>query len=220
MNKLILPDCVLWDMDGTLIDQSKSIIKCYENVFLSLKITPLPSPIQIKKTLGGPMESTLRSFVSDDSIELAAKKFREQFQDYLLKDLLVLDGAHELMSKLNEIGVPQAILTNKLGSNARAIQVHCEFNKYISICLGNKDTTYQKPDPNFTYAALNLMGKSEDFKEILVIGDSPTDIITAKNIGAKCYAIATGAHDKNELNSNGADKVFDNLNQLLEFWSI
>lgn len=46
---------------------------------------------------------------------------------------------------------------------------------------------------------------------VLVIGDTPRDVIAAKAIGAECLAVATGTHSADVLREAGAHVVVDDL---------
>lgn len=209
------PDCVLWDMDGTLIDQTDSIVRCYHQVLQSQGVE-LPSPSTIKRSLGGPLRHTLALFLPKDQVEAAAKEFIERFPAYMFEGMRVLEGALELIEELHQRGIDQAILTNKQGKNARAVSTHCGFDRFINVCLGNGDTPYEKPDPKFTELALRaLVG---NFSQIVLIGDSPTDVATAQNYQIDCYGIATGSHSQEELSQAGATQTFPHLPALREYW--
>tara|TARA_B100000035_G_scaffold314509_1_gene331023 strand:+ start:188 stop:847 length:660 start_codon:yes stop_codon:yes gene_type:complete len=212
-----LPDCVLWDMDGTLIDQTESIVRCYHEVLQSYSVE-LPSPEAIKRSLGGPLRHTLNLFLPKNQVKAAATEFIERFPSYMFEGMRVLDGANELIKALHQRAIPQAILTNKQGKNARAVSAHCGFDRFIDICLGNGDTPYAKPDPKFTESALGALGSTENFNYILLIGDSPTDVATAQNYQIKCYGIATGSHSQVELTQAGATDTFEDLQELRALW--
>lgn len=47
--------------------------------------------------------------------------------------------------------------------------------------------------------------------DVVVIGDTPRDVIAARAIGARCVAVATGGYDEDELSAAGADVVFADL---------
>ena len=46
---------------------------------------------------------------------------------------------------------------------------------------------------------------------VVVIGDTPHDITCAAVAGAKCVAVATGGHSRDELERAGADIALDDL---------
>ena len=217
MNKASLPDLVLWDMDGTLINQTDSIIRCYHEVIQSFGHSK-PTPLEIKRSLGGPLTHTLSLFLPEDSIEEARILFKETFPKYMFEGMIVLEGALELIEQLNIQAVPQAIITNKQGMNARAVSKRCGFDRYIKVCIGNGDNRYEKPQLEFTESVVQAMGG--EYNNIVLIGDSPTDVKTAINYKAKCYAVATGSHTKDELIEAGANKAFNNLNEIIQLWEL
>jgi phosphoglycolate phosphatase len=217
MSKPSFPDLVLWDMDGTLIDQTDSIIRCYHEVIQSFGHSK-PTPLDIKRSLGGPLTHTLSLFLPPDKVEPARILFKETFPKYMFEGMVILGGALELIQGLHETGVPQAIITNKQGINARAVSKKCGFDQYIKICIGNGDNRYEKPQIEFTESVIQALGG--DYKNIVLIGDSPTDVMTALNYNAECYAVATGSHNKQELIDSGAEKTFSSLNELIKLWEL
>lgn len=217
MSKYSLPDLVLWDMDGTLIDQTDSIIRCYHEVIQSFGHSK-PSPLDIKRSLGGPMTHTLSIFLPADEVEPAQVLFKKTFPKYMFEGMVILEGALELIQQLHSRGIPQAIITNKQGMNARAVSKKCGFDQYIKVCIGNGDNPYEKPQVEFTESVIQAMGG--DYERIVLIGDSPTDVMTALNYKAECFAVSTGSHNKDELIKAGAKEAFDSLNQLIQLWEL
>jgi phosphoglycolate phosphatase-like HAD superfamily hydrolase len=102
--------------------------------------------------------------------------------------------------------------------NARAVSKRCGFDRYIKVCIGNGDNRYEKPQLEFTESIVQAMGG--EYNNIVLIGDSPTDVKTAINYKAKCYAVATGSHTKDELIEAGANKAFNNLNEIIQLWEL
>ena len=206
------PSAVLWDMDGTLIDQSEAIVRCYRAVIAELGKTE-PDPDAIRRSLGGPMASTMALFVEGSQLELACQQFRARFPEMMYAGLKILDGAIPTMEYLAKQHIPQAILTNKHGETARAVSEYCGFDQFTKVCLGNGDTEWNKPAPELTRDALAAIGA--EVSGTILIGDSPTDVKTAQAANISCYAVATGAHNEAELMAAGAEEVYPNLSALL-----
>lgn len=212
MPALAKPSAVLWDMDGTLIDQSVAIVRCYEAVISELGHRA-PDPLAIRRSLGGPMASTMALFIEDSQLEAACGQFRARFPDMMYEGLEILPGAIPCMDYFANLEIPQAILTNKHGKTARAVSQHCGFDRFTKVCLGNGDTEWSKPAPELSHAVLKGIGANTS--GAVLIGDSPTDVETAQAVGIACYAIATGAHSEAELKGAGADATYPGLNELL-----
>jgi len=208
-----LPKTVLWDMDGTLIDQTAAILRCYTQVITAMGY-PQPSGAAIRRSMGGTMASTMGHFVAAERMEDACADFRQRFPEIMFDGLIILPGALDLIKFFAANDIPQAIFTNKHGETARAVSAHCGFSHYISVCIGNTDTAWAKPDPALTHYVLQQIGA--DPAGAALIGDSPTDAATALNAGLAFYGVSTGAHSVDELKAAGAELTCHNLKELLD----
>lgn len=211
------PSAVLWDMDGTLIDQTAAIVRCYTDVIVGMGL-PKPDPNAIRRSLGGPLASTMAIFIQEDQIEDATVRFRKRFPEIMFEGLIILPGSHELIAAFKAANIPQAIFTNKHGETARQVSEHTGFAEYIPICIGNKDTEWHKPKAELTNYVLNQINCSAE--GACMIGDSPTDIETAHNAGLACYCVSTGAHSVDELREAGAEATFTSLDELNSAFAI
>jgi len=208
-----LPKAVLWDMDGTLIDQTDPIIRCYAEVITEMGYSQ-PDANVIRRSLGGPMASTMGLFVETECMEEACLAFRKRFPQIMFDGLIVLPGARELIDFFAKNEIPQAIFTNKHGETARAVSEHRDFSKHIDVCIGNTDTEWSKPDPKLTEHVLNQL--HAEAADSILIGDSHTDAETARNAGITFYGVSTGAHSVDELEAAGARLASRSLTELLK----
>lgn len=200
-------------MDGTLIDQTEPIIRCFAEVITDMGYSE-PDADAIRRSMGGPMASTMDLFIEDSRMDEACGAFRKRFPEIMYDGLIILPGAVELIHYFAARKIPQAIFTNKHGETARAVSTHCGFSKYISICIGNTDTEWAKPDPKLTNYVLEQIDVTAD--GAILIGDSPTDGETAKNAGIAFYGVSTGAHSVEELEAAGAVVTCRSLSDLIK----
>ncbi len=75
-------------------------------------------------------------------------------------------------------------------------------NRLLPIAVGKLEKT----------ASLRL-----DFRDCVVIGDTPRDIDCARPYGAKTVAVATGPYSSSILRAAGADVVFEDLSDTAAF---
>ena len=214
--KYKIPDAILWDLDGTLIDQTESIVRCYTHTITNLGY-PIPDSNIIKRSLGGPLPSTMELFIEDKYMDEACKAFRNNFPKIMFDGMVVLSGALECIKSAYKARIPQAIFTNKDGKTAREVSNFAGFSKYISTCVGSSDTIWNKPDPKLTEHVISLLAVSSN--NIIVIGDSPTDVNVAQNSGLTAYCVATGSHSEAELKEAGAVATFKNLSSLYQIFN-
>ena len=210
-HSLPLPKAILWDMDGTLIDQKTAIIRTYNEVIQSMGGN-LPDPEIIRRSLGGPMAATMALFINEAHLDEAAAHFRQRFPEIMFDGLIILPGGSALIESAYNACIPQVIFTNKHGETARKISKYAGFSKYIPTCIGSTDTNWHKPQVALTRYVLDQIQASAEGG--CIIGDSPTDIETAHNANLLCYCIATGAHNTEELIASGAAAAFNSLVEL------
>ena len=173
------PTAILWDLDGTLIDQTAAIIRCYREVILDMGY-PQPDDNAIRRSLGGVMAATMGLFVESEHMDEACKAFRKRFPEIMFDGLILLAGGIELIERVYKARIPQVIFTNKHGDTARKVSRYAGFAKYIPICIGSADTEWHKPQLALTQHVLDQIEVSA--KGSIIIGDSPTDIAVAQNL--------------------------------------
>lgn len=206
------PRAILWDMDGTLIDQTEAIVSCYAAVLKDMGHEQ-PDSKKILRSLGGPMASTMALFVEPAKLDAACKHFRACFPKHMFDGLEILPGALQCIKAFADAAIPQAILTNKHGTTAREVSAHCKFDTAIKVCFGSSDTQWNKPDPQLTDLVLEALNCARS--GTILVGDSFTDIATAKAADIHCYGITTGAHTREELDAAGAKATFLSLIDFL-----
>lgn len=210
-----LPKAVLWDMDGTLIDQTTPIICCYTEVITAMGYAKPPVDA-LRRSMGGPMASTMELFVEPERLPEACKAFRKRFPEIMLEGLIILPGALKLIEFFADNKIPQAIFTNKHGETARKVSAHCGFSRDMPVCIGDTDTQWSKPEAELTRHVLKQIKAGTE--GTVLIGDSPTDAATAHNANITFYGVSTGAHSSEELKTAGAELVCQSLNELLELF--
>ena len=160
------------------------------------------------------MADTMALFVRPEELDTACREFRAHFPDLMFDGIIVLPGARELVHRFHQAGIPQAILTNKHGPTAREVSRYCGLDACIQVCIGNTDTEWSKPDPALTRHVLGSIDALNATGAICV-GDSPTDVATARNVDLQCYGVSTGAHSAEELLTAGAAEVASSLGDWL-----
>jgi phosphoglycolate phosphatase len=206
-----LPRGVLFDLDGTLIDHFETLFRCYEHALGRLGL-PVPTREQVKRSVGGSMEVTMRKFVPAERLADAAGLWRAHLARTYLDDVSVLPGGRELLTALQARGVRLGVLTNKLGETSRSIMQHLGLAPFLQVVLGADDTPHRKPEPAFSALALARLGTGPE--ETLLVGDSSFDIAAAHVVGMRCPCVTTGTHTADELQAAGADAVYPNLATL------
>ena len=95
-------------------------------------------------------------------------------------------GIPDLLDELTNRGLPMAILTNKPDAHTQAV-VAALFSRWTFTAIeGYREEARRKPDPRTAIEIVQRMGPTPNSispKEVLMVGDSRTDILTAINAG-------------------------------------
>ena len=82
----------------------------------------------------------------------------------------------------------------------------------IDLCYGGRDGIALKPDPEGVYAILDELGVKKE--EVLYVGDTATDIKTAKNAELTNIGVLWGFRDRAELEGAGADYIISHPSEI------
>jgi phosphoglycolate phosphatase len=204
---------ILFDLDGTLIDQFEAIHRSFESVLTQMGY-PKPSYEMVKRAVGGASLTTMTKLIGPERAEEAVRLLRPIFEEKMLSGLEVLPGSREILDFCQNKALKTAVLTNKHGPHARAACDHLHFSPFLSFTLGADDTEWKKPEPQLTLHALGRLGLSAE--QSLYVGDSPYDLETAARVGMKCLLVSTGTHTKQELEKLSPGGVHSDLFEIME----
>jgi phosphoglycolate phosphatase len=131
---------VIFDLDGTLIDSSPSILECFG---LVLKSAGLQACLPLSDSLiGPPLRQTLINLtgLTDTTVlDKLVESFKAIYDTEGFKATRVYDGVEALLEYLSEKSIPLAIATNKRRIPTLKIIEHLGWGKYFCT-VGTLDT--------------------------------------------------------------------------------
>ena len=88
------------------------------------------------------------------------------------------------------------------------------FKGLIDVAIGeNEDAGIRKkPAPDSVFTAMKELGVGKE--ECVYVGDSETDIETAKNAGVDCISVTWGFRDRKYLEEQGGRVFVDNPSEI------
>ena len=204
---------IMFDLDGTLIDQFEAIHRAFSRVLVSMNFAE-PSFEEVKQAVGGASDTTMAKLIGAENAMEAVRRLRPIFEEEMLSGLHPLPGSTEILKYCKENHLPAAVLTNKHGPHARAACNYLNFSQLLSFTIGANDTEWKKPDPKLSLYALEKLGSTSE--ETLYVGDSPYDYETAKQAGMQSILLPTGTHTRQELSELKKANIAGDLTEIME----
>lgn len=194
------------DLDGTLLDTLDDLTASVNAALQAVGLPPRPRP-EIERFVGDGARRLLERAVAPHD-ELAGPALAAWWRHY---DVHCLDRTRPfpgLPELLTRSGRRLAVHTNKPGKVARRIFAGLGLLDRFAIVTGG-DEAPRKPDPAGTLEIMRRLGaRAED---TVFVGDSPTDVRTARNAGVRMVAVTWGFRPREELRAAGAVHLVDTV---------
>jgi phosphoglycolate phosphatase len=169
---------IIFDMDGTLVDSSVTIVNAINHVRKNLALEPMEKELILEKVNDphlNPAEFFYEVPAFTDEHELW---FSNYYTDNHEKELQLYDGIKELLKTLKERGYLLAVATNAYRSSTLESLSHLKVLEYFESIACYDDVPKGKPSPDMLEK--NLKDLNVSSKESLFIGDSERDLLASE----------------------------------------
>lgn len=121
-------------------------------------------------------------------------------------------GVPELVGRLKARGCLLGVLSNK--PHEMTARIVREFwPTGFDAIQGYTQEQMRKPDPRSLLAMIGSLGASPG--RTWLVGDTPTDVETARHSGTRCIAVTWGFRTRSDLAASGAPCIVDTPEQVL-----
>ena len=164
-----LPEAVLFDHDGTLVDTEPVWARAKEEV--AAEFDAVWTEQDTLACLGQPMSMTV-----DRLRELVVAQ----------EGIGFLPGIEPLLREVADAGIPAAIVTNATTEIARVTASRAPEGLFRTV-IGDEDVQRPKPDPQPYLLAAERLGV--DITRCVVVEDSPSGVAAAEAAGARVVVV-------------------------------
>lgn len=213
MNKL-----VIFDLDGTLLNTIDDLGTAANHTLAELGL-PQHTLDEYRLMVGNGMRKLIMRALPDDKasddafIDNTLKQFLEYYAQHIDVYTKPYPGVPELINTLSTAGYKLAVASNKIQAGAeRLIEKFFPGIPFVAV-MGNSPLYPLKPDAAVVEYIMDKAGT--DRAHTVMVGDSGTDIQTARNAGIPIIAVSWGFRPRNELTS--ADCIADSTTALGSF---
>ncbi len=208
---------IVFDLDGTLVDTAPDLTAATNAVLTAHGRRPV-SLDEVREMVGqGARKLIERGFAltgtSLDPIRL--EPLYQDFIDHYMANIAVnsapYEGVPTLLERCRSAGLPMAICTNKLEAMSVRLIDELNLSHYFGAIIGPDTIGIAKPDPAPYHAAVKRAGGASG--PSIMIGDSATDIATAKAAGVPVIAVSFGYTDTH-VSAFDPDHVVDHFDEV------
>lgn len=212
---------IIFDLDGTLVHTIEDIAWAANRMFAEHGLPEHPLDYYLKWIGNGAVKFIEQAYggpIEEEQLKAYVGEFKKIYAGNLHNKSRVYRGIPQLLDGLVERGIRLSVLSNKPHSMTRGV---CEY--YLSAwpfdpVLGQREGVPRKPDPAAAFEIAAYMGLGPE--QILFVGDSDNDILTAKAAGMVPLGVSWGYGRLVHQPVDGMGKlaedpseIFDSLNK-------
>jgi phosphoglycolate phosphatase len=208
---------IVFDLDGTLVDTAPDLIDTLNVVFAREGLPAVPYETA-RNAIGGGAKAMIARGVEAEGRVVSPAKLEHMFADFIahysehLADRSrPFPGLTDALDALAARGCQFAVCTNKLERLSVLLLDQLELtNRFAAIC-GQDTFGIQKPDPEILRSTVAAAGGT--LQHAVMIGDSITDIRTARAAGVPVIAVDFG-YSERPVAEFGPDQTISHFRDL------
>jgi len=206
---------VIFDLDGTLLNTIDDLSDSLNEVLFQYKHSTI-SVDEVRRFVGNGARNLVRQSVpehcSEEEVTLIFEDFKKAYKSNMQNKTRPYNGIMELLLDLNRYNYKIAIVSNKFDTAVKSL-ANFYFGNLVTVAIGESNEIKRKPAPDSIFTAVQELGS--DLHHAIMVGDSETDVRTAKNAGIPCVGVTWGFRSREVLRSEGADYLIDTPREIL-----
>ncbi len=203
--------CLVFDVDGTLIDNTEVIIRLFQGI-VERYLGKVMSKQEVLALWGPPGDEIFRKIFPPDKVKPAWEEFLQEYRD--LHDTTGFFTKEQLLDIRKKVPYV-TIFTGKSRTTMAITLEKLGIIEIFDLILTGNDVVRSKPYPDALYQIISSLYLNKN--ETLFIGDSHLDIIAGKTAGIKTAAALWGAVETQKLLESGPDYVFKTPQEFIDF---
>ncbi|WP_395666396.1 HAD-IA family hydrolase [Methylocella sp.] len=213
------PPLLVFDLDGTVADTAVDLVATLNAILTREGLAAIPFKDAVGM-VGSGAKALLQRGLKANDVTVDEKRLDELFTDYLAHyeahiadDSTLYPGVTKALDRFEAAGWTFAICTNKVESSARLLLTALGVAQRFKAICGKDTFDVSKPDGD---ALLQTIAKAGgDPRRAIMVGDSRTDIDTAKNAKVPVVAVTFGYTDL-PVETFEPDRIVKSFDELFD----
>ena len=215
-----MPDrAVIFDLDGTLVDTAPDLMGATNFVLGGLGRRALAMD-EVRAFVGHGARALLTRGLAATGglpegydVEPDYRRFVAYYSATIAGASAPFPGIVRLLDRLKDEGFGLGVCTNKLEGLSVQLLEALDLAKYFGSVVGPDTLGIAKPDPKPFYEAVNRLDL--DSPRALMVGDSETDILTARNAGVPVIGVPFG-YTPRPVEDFGPDRMIAHFDEAYD----
>jgi len=211
-----------FDLDGTLVDTAGEIAEAANRTLAEFNVPPQPQALVTRLIGAGTRELMLKLLAHvllERPLRAAAlpvdrviARFDHHYALTAGTQGQPYAGCQQMLQRLRDAGIRLACVTNKEQRFAqRVLQAH-HLDGFFDVLVGGDTLPHKKPHRHVIDHVLQVLGASQE--QMAHVGDSHTDIDTARNAGVAAWAVPYGYNGGEPIEDAKPHRIFQTLPEI------
>jgi len=208
---------IVFDLDGTLVETAPDLINALNTIFRAEGIPEVP-PVEARTMIGGGLRPFIEKGLQAEGMSCQPEEIDRLFRDMVdhysahIADLShPFPGVVPALDRLEAEGYRFAVCTNKLEGLSVQLLTALDLHRRFAVVCGPDTFGIAKPDPRMLLQTIEAAGG--DPRRAVMVGDSNTDITTARAAAIPVIAVNFGYTDR-PVEMFGPDVMIDHFDRL------
>ena len=203
---------IIFDVDGTLTFTNQLIFDSFNHI--TKKYLDKSFSDEEVIALFGPTEDVILKEICNDEYESARKDYYKYYKDnHSIAQLY--DGIKSLIVEIKNADVLLSIFTGKGRTSALITLDEFELTNYFDLIVSGDDVENHKPSPEGINKFLQMYDLNP--KDVLMIGDAPSDIIAANESGVEIASVVWDSYAEEEVRKLNPKNIFHSVAELRDY---
>jgi phosphoglycolate phosphatase len=208
---------IVFDLDGTLVDSAPDLISTLNLVLAGEGLPPIAYDAARRMIGGGSRRMIERALIAQGrnvpaaELERMFRIFIDHYSAHIADRSRPFPHLESVLQRLAGEGFRLAVCTNKLEWLSRRLLGALNLSRYFAAICGQDTFGIQKPDPQMLRLTIRRAGG--DVQHAIMIGDSTTDVRTARAANVPVIAVDFGYSEVAPQALN-ADRLISSFGEL------
>lgn len=209
--------CVLFDLDGTLVDTAPDLVACLNHALLQHGFNPVLAA-QLKPFISfgatAMIEHSVKSTTSQQMQADILATMLDCYQHNSTQHSQLFAGISKVLTTIESLNLKWGIVTNKSQRFTQSLVTALALTDRVACVISGDSTGNRKPHPEPLFAACSRAQVKPE--ACVYIGDAAHDIVAGNNAGMKTLAAVYGYLKPDDTPATwGADALIESPQQLI-----